>query len=98
MGAKKKKASGNAAAGEKVFKNLCGVCHSLSVSISSSSKYTSLFIISHQVFFDYSLTLWVLPLEVSPAKTSPLVKASPTLARFPQKLPSNGPTVTSTSG
>merc|ERR1711953_1342798 len=30
MGAKKKKASGNAAAGEKVFKNLCGVCHSLS--------------------------------------------------------------------
>ena len=32
MPPKKKKAAGNAAAGEKVFKNLCGVCHSLSVS------------------------------------------------------------------
>ena len=32
MPPKKKKASGNAAAGEKVFKNLCGVCHGLSVS------------------------------------------------------------------
>lgn len=30
MPPKKKKASGNAANGEKVFKNLCGVCHSLS--------------------------------------------------------------------
>ena len=40
MGAKKKKASGNAAAGEKVFKNLCGVCHSLSVSFSSLRKYS----------------------------------------------------------
>ena len=33
MPPKKKKASGDAAKGEKVFKNLCGVCHSLSVSI-----------------------------------------------------------------
>ena len=33
MAPKKKKASGDAAKGEKVFKNLCGVCHSLSVSI-----------------------------------------------------------------
>ena len=32
MAPKKKKASGDAAKGEKVFKNLCGVCHSLSVS------------------------------------------------------------------
>ena len=32
MPPKKKKASGNAAAGERVFKNLCGACHSLSVS------------------------------------------------------------------
>ena len=34
MGPKKKggKASGDPAKGEKVFKNLCGVCHSLSVS------------------------------------------------------------------
>ena len=31
MGAKKKKAAGDAAKGEKVFKNLCAVCHSLSV-------------------------------------------------------------------
>merc|ERR1712178_385600 len=30
MPPKKKKASGDAAKGEKVFKNLCGVCHSLS--------------------------------------------------------------------
>uniref|UniRef100_A0A7S3HYZ4 Cytochrome c domain-containing protein n=1 Tax=Favella ehrenbergii TaxID=182087 RepID=A0A7S3HYZ4_9SPIT len=30
MPPKKKKASGNAAAGERVFKNLCGACHSLS--------------------------------------------------------------------
>lgn len=32
MAPKKKKASGDPAKGEKVFKNLCGVCHSLSVS------------------------------------------------------------------
>ena len=32
MAPKKKKAAGDAAKGEKVFKNLCGVCHSLSVS------------------------------------------------------------------
>ena len=33
MGPKKKgKAAGDAAKGERVFKNLCGVCHSLSVS------------------------------------------------------------------
>ena len=32
MAPKKKKASGDAAKGERVFKNLCGVCHSLSVS------------------------------------------------------------------
>ena len=29
----KKKASGDASKGEKIFKNLCGVCHSLSVSL-----------------------------------------------------------------
>ena len=33
MGGKKKAASGDPAKGEKVFKNLCGVCHSLSVSL-----------------------------------------------------------------
>ena len=33
MAPKKKKSEGDAAKGEKVFKNLCGVCHSLSVSI-----------------------------------------------------------------
>ena len=35
MGPKKAagKASGDASKGEKTFKNLCGVCHSLSVSI-----------------------------------------------------------------
>ena len=32
MAPKKKKSEGDAAKGEKVFKNLCGVCHSLSVS------------------------------------------------------------------
>ena len=32
MGAKKKKASGDPAKGEKLFKNLCTLCHSLSVS------------------------------------------------------------------
>ena len=30
MPGKKKKASGDAAKGEKIFKNLCAVCHSLS--------------------------------------------------------------------
>ena len=94
MGAKKKKASGNAAAGEKVFKNLCGVCHSLSVSFSSLRKYSYLTLFVS----DYSLTLLVLPLEVYPAKTSLRAKASPTLARFPQKLRSNGLMVTLTSG
>lgn len=29
MGAKKKKAEGDAGAGEKTFKNLCAVCHSM---------------------------------------------------------------------
>ena len=29
----KKKASGDAGKGEKIFKNLCAVCHSLSVSM-----------------------------------------------------------------
>ena len=33
MPPKKKKAAGNAAAGERVFKNLCGACHALSVSM-----------------------------------------------------------------
>ena len=32
MPPKKKKAGGDAGKGEKVFKNLCAVCHSLSVS------------------------------------------------------------------
>ena len=32
MPPKKKKAGGDAAKGEKVFKNLCSACHSLSVS------------------------------------------------------------------
>mgnify|MGYP003695082741 CR=1 FL=1 len=32
MGPKKKKSAGDPAKGEKVFKNLCAVCHSLSVS------------------------------------------------------------------
>ena len=36
MPPKKKKASGDASKGEKVFKNLCGVCHSLSVSLLNS--------------------------------------------------------------
>ena len=34
MPPKKKKASGDANKGEKTFKNLCAVCHSLSVSLS----------------------------------------------------------------
>ena len=38
MPPKKKKASGNAAAGEKVFKNLCGVCHALSVSLEEEEE------------------------------------------------------------
>ncbi|MCV6630586.1 MAG: hypothetical protein OIF50_12105 [Flavobacteriaceae bacterium] len=33
MGKGKKKAGGNPAKGEKIFKNLCAVCHSLTVSI-----------------------------------------------------------------
>ena len=32
MAPKKKKSAGDAAKGEKVFKNLCSTCHSLSVS------------------------------------------------------------------
>ena len=32
MGPKKAKASGDPAKGEKLFKNLCALCHSLSVS------------------------------------------------------------------
>ena len=32
MAPKKKQSGGDAAKGERVFKNLCGVCHSLSVS------------------------------------------------------------------
>ena len=35
MGKGKKKAGGNPAKGEKIFKNLCAVCHSLTVSISA---------------------------------------------------------------
>ena len=38
MAPKKKKSEGDAAKGEKVFKNLCGVCHSLSVSIFNHSR------------------------------------------------------------
>ena len=38
MAPKKKKNEGDAAKGEKVFKNLCGVCHSLSVSIIFNSR------------------------------------------------------------
>ena len=38
MGGKKKKAAGDPSKGEKVFKNLCGVCHSLSVSNSFKNR------------------------------------------------------------
>lgn len=44
MPPKKKKASGNAAAGERVFKNLCGACHSLSVSYLDFPPLTIVFI------------------------------------------------------
>ena len=44
MGGKKKAASGDPAKGEKVFKNLCGVCHSLSVSQSTkNSRFNSFY-------------------------------------------------------
>lgn len=33
MPPKKKKAAGDAAKGERIFKNLCSACHSLSVSL-----------------------------------------------------------------
>ena len=66
MGPKKKggKASGDAAKGEKVFKNLCGVCHSLSVS--------NKLLFSNYV--NYRLTLSDQLLEVSAVVTLPQVK------------------------
>ena len=36
---KKKAGGGDAAKGEKIFKNLCGVCHSLSVSTPCDSYH-----------------------------------------------------------
>ena len=68
MPPKKKKAAGNAAAGEKVFKNLCGVCHSLSVSITFSTssrarsdRYTKIYtsIFAFLVTFGRSSPRWI---------------------------------------
>ena len=39
MGKGKKKAAGNPGKGEKIFKNLCAVCHSLTVSIDKYIYY-----------------------------------------------------------
>lgn len=36
----KKKAAGDAAKGEKLFKNLCAVCHSMAVSLTNLSYCT----------------------------------------------------------
>jgi hypothetical protein len=60
--APKKKASGNASNGEKIFKNLCSACHSLSVRI-----IRSLFILLRQILLD-------LPSEQLQAQTSLLLK------------------------
>ena len=65
MGAKKKKASGNAAAGEKVFKSLCGVCHSLSVSShfltpKKPHSFLLFFRQKYPVFLTFVAFLWFL--------------------------------------
>ena len=81
MGPKKKKSAGDAAKGEKVFKNLCGVCHSLSV--------------SNKVCFSYFRpTLLDQLLEVSEDPILPLVTDSITRLLCQQRLPWNGLLVT----
>ena len=59
---KKKAGGGDPAKGEKVFKNLCSACHSLSVRQSLKLNI-------------FSLTRQAPPLEVSVEQTSPREKA-----------------------
>ncbi len=94
----KKKAAGggDAAKGEKVFKNLCSACHSLSVSL--MQIHDSLIIPWYLQLTYNSLTQLDPPSEVSVAQTSPQEKVSTTHRPLPPRPPWSGPTVTSTSG
>ena len=92
MPPKKKKAAGNAAAGERVFKNLCGACHALSVSHLNIGRA------GMTQFYLNSLTLWAQLSEVCQARISRRAKASPTRVPYPQRLLSSGPTVILISG
>lgn len=93
MPPKKKKAAGDAAKGERIFKNLCSACHSLSVSLPitfiSSVFWTSPF---------YRLTQLV-PLSVDCQETTSLLEKDSTIHLLWLLRPlSSGLMVTSTSG
>jgi len=94
----KKKKSGDASKGEKIFKNLCSACHSLAVSIFNTTSTISE-VLSHCLFcFDCSLTRSDLLSEVSVVSPLLPVMVTHTHPLSPPKLPSSGPMVTSTSG
>ena len=63
MPAKKKGAQGDAAKGEKTFKNLCSVCHSLSVSSPqlNGARLTLLDLLSVELLDPTSLQVQVSP-------------------------------------
>ena len=84
MGGKKKAASGDPSKGEKVFKNLCGVCHSLSVSKIINN------IIINKCIYEYRLTLLVQLLEVLEMQILLVMKDSVIHRLYHLKLPLNG--------
>ena len=86
MPPKKKKAGGEAAKGEKIFKNLCAACHSLSVMNLFTLRLSS------------RLILLDLHLGVCQDKTLLQERASVIHLHSHQRLLSNGLTVTWTSG
>ena len=94
----KKKAAGggDAAKGEKVFKNLCSACHSLSVRL-SYIQYSLNIIQLWSNSYDRRTQL-DLPSEVSVVQTSHQEKVSTTHLLLPPRLHWSGLTVTSTSG
>ena len=87
MGPKKAKASGDAAKGEKVFKNLCQTCHSLSVS-TPHFKFLPFF---RHIQLDQHSEELVVP-------TSHLERVSTTQAHCLQRLLLNGQLPTWTDG
>jgi len=93
---KKAAGSGDAAKGEKVFKNLCSACHSLSVSL--IQIHDSLLIPSFLQLTYNSLTQPDPPSEVSVAPTLHQEKVSTTHRPLPPRPPWSGLTATSTSG